>query len=395
MKTSTDKISFSLSHVIDYAASRDYKGYNKYDALDSKFLWFMSFGSKFLRLVYSQVVMRAPINIRPLFFVPKTRNPKGIALFAMAFMNLYKAKQVPEDLAEAETLLDWLLQHPSQTQWGMCWGYQHPWQDVGFFAPAHLPNRVVTYFVTTAMMDAYEITHKQKYLDAAKSALIFLLQAPKVLYEDATMKCLSYVPSEKINWIVMDVSILTGSIVARVNKYVKDPALAIEARKLVNFVVDKQTDYGAWYYTHPAGDHPRKHDNYHTGYIVDAILDYMDHSGDQSFMEAYLKGVAYYRDNLFLPDGAPKWANDKTYPFDVHGSAQGIISFVKASRFDKNYLVLAEKIANWAIDTMQNQKKGFFYYQKTKLFRKPYTLMRWSCGWMSRGLSELMCKIEE
>ena len=389
MKTSTDKISASLSKVLDYAAAHDYKGYNKYDALDSKFLWFMSFGSKFLRLVYSQVVMRAPINIRPLFFVPKTRNPKGIALFAMAFMNLYKAKQVPEDLAEAETLLDWLLQHPSETQWGMCWGYQHPWQDVGFFAPAHLPNRVVTYFVTTAMMDAYEITHQQKYLDAAQSALIFLLQAPKVLYEDATMKCLSYVPSEKINWIVMDVSILTGSIVARVNKYVKDPALATEARKLVNFVVDKQTDYGAWYYTHPAGDHPRKHDNYHTGYIVDAILDYMDHSGDQSFMEQYLKGVVYYRDNLFLPDGAPKWANDKTYPFDVHGSAQGIISFVKASRFDKDYLVLAEKIANWAIDTMQNQKKGFFYYQKTKLFRKPYTLMRWSCGWMSRGLSEL------
>ena len=104
MKTSTDKISASLSKVLDYAAAHDYKGYNKYDALDSKFRWFMSFGSKFLRLVYSQVVMRAPINIRPLFFVPKTRNPKGIALFAMAFMNLYKAKQVPEDLAEAGNL---------------------------------------------------------------------------------------------------------------------------------------------------------------------------------------------------------------------------------------------------------------------------------------------------
>jgi hypothetical protein len=175
----------------------------------------------------------------------------------------------------------------------------------------------------------------------------------------------------------------------------KDENLGREARKLVNFVVDKQTDYGAWYYTHPAGDHPRKHDNYHTGYIVDAILDYMDHSGDKSFMPQYLKGVEYYRDNLFLPDGAPKWANDKVYPFDVHGSAQGIISFVKASRFDKSYIDLAEKIAGWAIDTMQNKEKGFFYYQKTSWFRKPYTLMRWSCGWMSRGLSELVnLKIE-
>lgn len=386
----SDKIEQSLFKVLQYAHERDYKGYNKYDALDSKFLWVMSFGSKFLRLLYSQVVMRAPVNIRPLFFVPKTRNPKGIALFSMAYMNRFKTKGDQKDLAQAETLLDWLLQHPSKTEWGMCWGYQHPWQDVGFFAPAHLPNRVVTYFVTTAMMDAYEITKNEKYLDAAKSALIFLLKAPKVLYEDDSMKCLSYVPSEKINWIVMDVSILTGSIVARVNKYIKDENLAKEARKLVNYVVDKQTDYGAWYYTHPAGDHPRKHDNYHTGYIVDAILDYMDHSSDNSFMEQYLKGVKYYKENLFLPDGAPKWANDKTYPLDVHGSAQGIISFVKASRFDKSYIELAEKIANWAIDNMQNRKKGFFYYQKTSLFRKPYTLMRWSCGWMSRGLSELV-----
>lgn len=383
------KIEESLEKVLNYAHDRDYKGYNKYDALDSKVLWFFSFGSKFLRLLYSQVVMRFPVNIRPLFFVPKTRNPKGIALFAMAYMNSYRANNRTEDLKQAEILLDWLLKNPSKTEWGMCWGYQHPWQDVGFFAPAFLPNRVVTYFVTTALMDAYEITNDKKYLEAAESALTFLLKAPKVLYEDETMKCMSYVPSEKINWIVMDVSILTGSIVARVNKYLRNDELAREARCLVNFVVDKQTDYGAWYYTHPAGDHPRKHDNYHTGYIVDAILDYMDHSGDQSFMDNYLRGVAYYKENLFLPNGAPKWANDKTFPLDVHGSAQGIISFVKASRFDKEYLVLAEKIAGWAIDNMQNKKKGFFYYQKTKWFRKPFTLMRWSCGWMSRGLSVL------
>lgn len=390
MSNTHEKIKLSLTKVLDYAHERNYKGYNKYDALDSKLLMFLSFGNKYLRLLYSQVVMRSPVNIRPLFFIPKTRNPKGIALFAIAYMNRYKAEQNNEDLKRAENLLEWLLQNPSKTEWGMCWGYQHPWQDVGFFAPAHLPNRVVTYFVTTAMMDAYELTQNIKYLEAAKSALTFLLKAPKVLYEDDSMKCLSYVPSEKINWIVMDVSILTGSIVARVNKYIKDEQLSTEARKLVNFVVDKQTDYGAWYYTYPAGDHPRKHDNYHTGYIVDAILDYMDHTGDNSFMQQYLKGIEYYKNNLFLANGAPKWANDKTHPFDVHGSAQGIISFVKASRFDKSYITLAEKIASWAIDNMQHKKKGYFYYQKTSLFRKPYTLMRWSCGWMSRGLSMLL-----
>jgi rhamnogalacturonyl hydrolase YesR len=382
-----DKIEASLDKVLEYADNRNYQGYNKYDALDSKLLMTLSFGSKFLRLVYSQVVMRFPINIRPVLFVPKTRNPKGIALFAMAYMNKYKAKKDQKDLQKAEELLDWLIKNPSSNKWGNCWGYQHPWQDVGFFAPAHLPNRVVTFFVLTAMLDAYEITGNEKYLTVAKNAVPFIKDAPKVLFEDENMKAMSYVPVETINWIVMDVSILAGSILARINKYLKDEEIAKTAKKLVAFVVDKQTDYGAWYYTHPAGDHPRQHDNYHTGYIIDAIYDYTKHTGDESFMPAYLKGLDYYIKNLFLEDGTPKWENNKLYPIDVHGSAQGIISFIKAAEFDDKYRQFALKIADWTIDKMQNQKKGFFYYQKTRFFRKPFTLMRWSCGWMSRGLS--------
>jgi hypothetical protein len=385
----SEKTEQSLQAVLQYAEQRNFKGYNKYDALDSKLLWFLSFGIKFLRLVYSQVVMRFPINIRPLLFVPKTRNPKGIALFAMAYMNRYKAFHKPEDLSQAEELLQWLLDNPSKGYKGICWGYQHPWQDVGFFAPAHLPNRVVTYFVDTAMLDCYEITKNEKYLAAAKDSINFLLYEPKVMLDNEQMKAMSYVPDEKVNWIVMDVSILVGSIISRICKFSPDAHLQSEARKLVNFVVDKMTDYGAWYYTHPAGDHPRQHDNYHTGYILDAILDYSNHSGDKSFMDAYFKGLKYYEENLFLENGAPKWENNKIYPLDVHGSAQGIITFIKASQFDKRYIQLAKKFANWAIDNMQNKKKGYFYYQKTKWFRKPFTLMRWSCGWMSRGLSEL------
>jgi hypothetical protein len=44
---------------------------------------------------------------------------------------------------------------------------------------------------------------------------------------------------------------------------------------------------------------------------------------------------------------------------------------------------------------MQNKRKGFFYYQKTSLFKKPFTLMRWSDGWMSRGLSELVVLLSQ
>jgi len=79
--------------------------------------------------------------------------------------------------------------------------------------------------------------------------------------------------------------------------------------------------------------------------------------------------------------------------YDVHGYAPGIITFTKAARFDPRYRELAVKIAGWAVCNMQHPTKGFFYYQKTRWFRKPFTLMRWSCGWMSRGLSMLVSGI--
>ena len=386
------KVDRVLDNLLAFAKNEAYAGYNKYDALDSRFLSFFAFNNKYLRLLYSQVVMRFPLNIRPLLGVPKTKNPKGIALFAIAHLNRFKAFGDEENLKEATRLINWLMENPSKGYKGICWGYQHPWQDVGFYAPAKLPNRVVTYFVLSAILELYETTKEKKYLDVALNSTNFILDEPKVLFEDETKKCLSYVPDESIDWIVMDVSALCGSILSRIVKHKPDVKLGRQAKKLIAYVVDKQTDYGAWFYTHPQGAHPRAHDNYHTGYILDAISNWCQNTGDNSFMNSYFAGLDYYEKNLFLPNGAPKWANNRTYPFDVHGSAQGIITFCRAAEFDPRYYKTVESIANWAIDNMFNRKKGYFYYQKTRFFTKPFTLMRWSNGWMGRALSCIVSK---
>jgi len=384
------KIEETLNSVLTFVELNDYKGYNKYDALDSSILSPLSFNTKYLRLLYSQLIMRFPLNIRPLFLIPKTKNPKGIALFAMAFLNLYKVKEEQKYLTKAENLLDWLLKNYSEGFSGICWGYQYPWQDVGFYAPRNFPNRVVTYFVCTALLDGYEVTGKKLYLDAVKSATEFILHDPKILYEDVQMKCMSYVPDNRINWVVMDVSALCGSLLSRLHYLSPDEKLRLEARKLIFYVVDKQTSYGAWYYTHPPKAHHKTHDNYHTGYICDAILDYSNYTGDTSFKENYQIGLEYYLQNLFMSNGAPKWMNDKIFPMDIHGSAQGIISFLKGNILDKKYKEFSWEIANWAIDHLFCNKKGYFYYQKKRFYTKRFTLMRWCNGWMSRALSQLI-----
>ncbi len=41
--------------------------------------------------------------------------------------------------------------------------------------------------------------------------------------------------------------------------------------------------------------------------------------------------------------------NTRRYPYDVHGAAQGIISFTKAAEQAPEFLALARKIKTWAL----------------------------------------------
>ena len=69
-----------LITVLESARARDYSGYSKFDALNSPILQTLSFGNRWFRLLYIQAVKSCPVNLRPLFGVRKSRNPKGIAL---------------------------------------------------------------------------------------------------------------------------------------------------------------------------------------------------------------------------------------------------------------------------------------------------------------------------
>lgn len=375
--------------VLAYAEARDYKGYGKHDALNSPFLKAASLNNKWLRLVISQVIMRSPINLRPWLGVCRSMNPKGMALFARAYLNLYRCSGEERFMDRAQLCLSWLETNSARGYSGHCWGYHWDWQDLGFYAPWGMPNCVVTSFVGQAFLDAYECTQDQSYLDIVRSSVDFFQRDLLVLHNSPTMKCISYVPAD-MQMIVMDVSALAGAVMARVCTHTGEHELAHEARRLVSFVVDKQTAYGAWYYTHPPGDSPVKHDNYHTGFILNAILDYELATGDDRFWSAYQRGLGFYADQLFLPNGAPKWMSHRVYPFDSHGAATGIETFSRAACHGEGSCIeRARSAAKWATENLQTPE-GCFHYQKGRFRTKRFTLMRWCNAWMAHGLSSLL-----
>lgn len=387
----SSNIGETLQDVLQVAKSCNYKGYSKHDALNAKWLEKLTGFSRYSRLVAIQAVMRFPANIRPLCGVEKKCNAKGMSLFSRALLAHYRILGVQESANEARVILDWLVDNPSPEFSWPCWGYPYPWQDVGFFAPRYFPNRVVTSFVVQALMDGYETLGDDRYLKVAQRAVNFLLEAPRTLYEDNNSRCVSYVPSEKIDWIVMDVSILSGAVAARVASATGDNSMMTEAGRLVRYVVGKQTEYSAWFYSDPPSSSHITHDNYHTGFILDAILSYTQYSKNDEFMNAYHSGLAFYKKHLFELNGAPRFMSDQKYPFDIHGAAQGIITFSLATRIVGN-AGFAEKILGWTLEHMYDPRSHWFYYQKRRLYRTKIPLLRWCQAWMSWAMA---CYLEQ
>ena len=73
----------------------------------------------------------------------------------------------------------------------------------------------------------------------------------------------------------------------------------------------------------------------------------------------------------------------------MHCSAQGIITFLNFKEYDSEAVKIAKKIAYWAIENMWDNQKGYFYFQKTKLFTNKIQYLRWSNVWMFLSLSLL------
>jgi len=323
-----------------------------------------------------------------MLLVPKTINPKGLALFTLGLLDRYKTTGNDVFLLEAEEILAILLQNTSPRKWsGICWGYQYPWQDLGFFAPTNTPNAVVTCFVCEAFLEAFRITGKVEYLQVVKKTLPFFLKDLTVLLDTNDHFCLGYMPIP-MTMRVMDVSILIGAVLAQHARLTKNEQLLPTAKRLVRFVVDKQTDYGAWYYTDPPEDSPIRHDNYHTGFILDALWRFMEAADDWQWKPHYEDGLHFYATELFNQDGSPRWMSDKDYPHDVHGSAQGLVSFSLAVAHGYPYEELVGGIADWALRNLYHPA-GRFFYQQGRSYTKKFTLLRWCNGWMFRGLAAL------
>lgn len=377
----------SLARLEDYIVKERYKGYDPFDILMSPLykLPVLKSSNK-IRLLSEQIFKRLPINLRPLLFIRKGFNPVTLGLCIQAYCNLIQLLPDKESIykTEIDFCINALEKLSSPGYSGYCWGYDFDWEARYATMPAYTPTVVATGFITNALFKYYMLTNDEKAFKLLKSSVKFVTKDLNKSFEDESF-CYSYSPIDKQR--VLNATMKGARLLVQVYSLTKEESLYEEAKKTVDYVVKQQEQNGAWSYS--IGDAREWVDNFHTGYILDCIDEYINLSGDKKYERNLKLGVDYYVKNFFTENGVPKYFDNSIYPIDSTAAAQSIITLLRFS-----YLEKAVKVADWMIHNMQS-KEGFFYFQKHKFFINKINYMRWSNAWMFLALSQLLYQIEK
>ncbi|MCX7861888.1 MAG: delta-aminolevulinic acid dehydratase [Bacteroidales bacterium] len=377
-------ISSSFKKLKQYCEAQNFTGWDPYDGLNSKLFKIMQLlHSKWLRLAIIQVNKRSPVNFRRLFIIPKEENPKGLALFLSGYCNLYHNEENDVYLKKIDYLARRILVLQSKGYAGACWGYNFDWQSRAFYLPRYTPTVVATSFVAYALMDAYEITKRNEYLETALSSKNFILHNLNRTHQKDNL-FFSYSPLD--NSVVYNASLLGCRLLARIYSYTNEKELRNIAQKVVSSCINKQNNDGSWYYGEMKIQ--RWIDSFHTGYNLESIYEYMKYCNDYTFKTSFDKGLEFYKQNFITEEGIPKYYHNNIYPIDPHSLAQYIRTMTVCNELNDEKDKIIRSLF-WLIAHMQSNK-GFFYYQKKKYYTIKIPYMRWTQAWMFYAMSHLI-----
>jgi len=364
-----------------YVEAADYAGHDPYDALNSPLLSALTRTSKWLRIAAIQAFRKSPVNLRPWLGVKKDHNPKALGLFLWGYTRLYALERERQYLRKIEYLIDSLETLRSRGYSGNCWGYNFDWQNKVMFVPKHTPTVVNSAFIGHALLDAYSLCGISRALDMATPIKDFILKDLN-RHCEADRLCFSYTPVDSN--FVHNANLLGASLLIRLHSVCRDPALETVSLGSLRYTLDHQRDDGSWYYAETNSQ--RWVDSFHTGFNLQA-LQYFKEEGYGSLCDRqYDLGLEYYRDHFFLPDGTPKYYDDRVYPIDIHSPCQAIVVF--GSRLGRGW-PLAEKVMDWMLQHMVD-RQGYFYFRKGRFLTNRIPYMRWSQAWAFHALTSFL-----
>jgi hypothetical protein len=371
----------ALRSLEEWGRERDWTGSDPYDGLNATRLVGPLKRGAAGRRVLTQLVKRSPVDLRPLFGIPAGLSAAALAQLASG----YAIGAVPGDegrarLMEALAALE-RLRCPDFEQ--PCWGYHFDVQTRVFFYPAGAPNTIATAFAGMALVDGYEATGETRLLELGTGAgEFFLRHVPQT--EDGDGAFFGYLAGDRTP--IHNANTLVCALLGRLAFHNARDDMRAAAEAGLRWTVARQRPDGSW----PYGESPTLGwvDNFHTGYVLDALTHGADAGLDVACEVALTRGLAYYRRALFLADGTPKYQPAALYPIDAQCVAQAIHTFALSSARDPACAVLAWKAFDFAMRRMR-RRDGSYLFQRRRLWSNAAPHVRWMAAPMLAALAQL------
>lgn len=388
-----NEILFKLQNYIEGEA---YKGWDPYDALNSKLISKLTSFHPFAQRVAIHLLKNCPVNLRNFLGIKKDYNPTALSLFIDGYVNMYHVYENNAFIQKAEILKDTLysltcINNEDEIGWG---------RNFKFITTkeTHELNKPLTFLnakLTLSLLNLYAVTHDQLILKNAKKAIYSILKNGRV-YETDVGVYIGY-SSDSHPRYIFNASILTAELIIKYLYFSKkkdenilDINIKDLAQKLIDTVIEKQQDDGKWYYGYNYDFSILKNLDFHQGFVADALLGiskFCDYRKND-VLNAYHLGIQFIHKEQISDNGRFKWRLPKEYPVDIHNQAQGIISLSRIQ--DQVFTTKLEKILSYTIQYLYNENEGYFYYQKTRFYTIKIPYIRWGEGWMFFALSEYL-----
>lgn len=385
MTDQKEKIRESITKLEKWVEDHNYKAYEPFDGLSS-FFRPLTFGSLFLDRLLLQLIRQSPINLRPILGVKPLESTKGRGYMAAGYLSMLKTTQNNKYKDKAVDCLEWLIQNKSPKFDQFSWANHFDFASRGGRYFKHDSIIVWTSLIGQSFLDAYEILKEKKYLNIAVSICDWILNLPKEKTSKGT--CLSYLAHVQSS--IHNSNMLGAAMLARTGKIIGNQTLLQVAEEAMEYSCSRHLSNGAWYYGEQENN--RWIDNFHTGYNLDSLRCYIDNTGDTKYKNHLRRGFQFYIDHFFEESGRPKYYHNRTYPVDSQCISQSIETLAYFSDIEETALPLALKVANWAIDNMQD-KDGHFYYRQYPFIKAKTPMLHWAQATTYKALSLLLTKI--
>ena len=216
--------------------------------------------------------------------------PEAYALWGQGYVKLFELMKEDEFLDLAQLSAKWLLENKNPGYNNYSWGLPWTWEQ--WRAPETLSYLSTTMFAGELFLPLYDITGFDQYLNVAESIAKWAMEENSgVRSEKGLMLYFANFPPLKFP-IVNPIAKASGFF-ARLHSAAQKDDYRITASETARYVINTQNPDGSWYYSAKTA----RIDNVHTGYTLEGLWEYYNHTLDDSALKSALKGTAFCGEN--------------------------------------------------------------------------------------------------